>query len=100
MTQDDMRKLIQDVCQQFKRDTRLSVTEQAVNALLEPAVPHLSDVTRELREGRISTVFLRKSLRTVLDNAQPIARQRKHSYIGSQDVNDSMAMECPYVFWC
>ena len=100
MNEQEMRGLIQAVCEQFHRDTRLSVTEQAVDELFRPTVPHLTDVTRELREARISTTFLRQSLRTVLDNAQSFAREREHDYIGFQDIKDSMAEDCPYVFWC
>lgn len=100
MDERDMKNLIQSVCEQFRRDTRLSVTEQAVDELFRPTVPHLTDVTRELREDRISTDFLSQSVRTVLDNARSFARERKHDYIGFQDIRDSMAKDCPYVFWC
>jgi hypothetical protein len=68
--------------------------------LFKPTVPRLGNVTQELREHRISTDFLGKSLRTVLDNAHSFAKERKHGYIEVQDVKDSMAKECPYVFWC
>jgi len=100
MTQDEMRELIRGVCQQFQRDTGTSVTDQATDALFEPTVSHLPGVTRELRENRISRAFLQRSVRTVLENAQPFAKEREHRYIGFQDVRDSMAQECPYVFWC
>ena len=100
MNEQEMSDLIQSVCEQFRRETQLSVTEQAVDELFRPTVPHLTDVTRELREDRISTAFLRRSVRTVLDNARSFARERVHNYIGFQDIRDSIAKDCPYVFWC
>lgn len=100
MNEQEMRDLIKSVCEQFRSDTRLTVTDQAVDELFGPTVPHLTDVTRELREDRISTAFLRQSVRTVLDNARSFAREKKHDYIGFQDIKDSMAKDCPYVFWC
>lgn len=100
MNEQEMRDLIEAVCEQFHRDTWLSVTEQAVQELFRPIIPHLTNVTRELREARISTTFLRQSVRTVLDNAGVFAHERKHDYVQFQDIQDSMAKYCPYAFWC
>ena len=100
MTEKEMENLIQSVCNQFQRDTGINVTKAAVEEFLKPAIAHLADVTRELRESSISFSFLQESIRTVLDNARPIARRREHKYIGWQDVKDSIAEDCPYAFWC
>ena len=100
MNEQEMRDLIEVVCEEFHQDTGLSVTEQAVEELFRPTIPHLTNVTRELHEARVSTTFLRQGVRTVLDNARPFAHERKHDYIEFQDIQDSMAKDCPYVFWC
>jgi hypothetical protein len=100
MNEQEMRDLIEAVCEQFRRDTWLSVTEQAVEELFRPAIPHLTNVTRELREASISITFLGQSVRTVLDNARFFAYERKHGCIEFQDIQDSMVKDCPYVFWC
>jgi len=100
MTEKEMENLIQSVYNQFQYDTGIKLTKEAVEELLRPAIDHLADVTRELRESRISLSFLQKSLRTVLDNARSIARRREHIYIEFQDVKDSIAEDCPYAFWC
>jgi len=100
MNDQEMQDLIQSVCEEFSSETQLNVTEQARARLFEPTVPHLTDVTRELREERISPAFLRQSVRKVIDNAHSFARERKHDYIGFEDIRDSMEKDCPYVFWC
>jgi len=100
MTKNEMQDLIKRVCNEFKKETGMDVTDYAVEALVEPSVPHLADVTRELYENKISTSSLERSIRTVLINALSFAKNRNQNYVGFQDIKDSMAKECPYAFWC
>jgi hypothetical protein len=100
MTKKEMQDLIQRVCDKFKRETGMDVTGLAIGELLEPAVPHLDDVTQKLYENKISTSFLEQSVLTVLNNALTFARSRNQNYVGYEAIKDSMAKECPYAFWC
>jgi hypothetical protein len=100
MTERDMEELIRRVCKTFQNETGMSVTDTAIKELLEPAIPHLTEVTQKLYEHKISASFLEESIRTVLKNARSIAKNQNKDYIGFIAIKNSMAKECPYAFWC
>ena len=100
MNKREMKDLIRLVCEEFHRETRFSVTEYAIEELFAPTIPHLEEVSQELLNENITTDFLHRSIRTVLNNARGFASERKRTYIGYQEIKESMDKECPYVFWC
>jgi len=100
MNQQELNALINKVSDRVEKDTGRSVFIIARQALLNPAIPYLDRVTRELSEGVISTRFLEESLEKVLRNAEEDARNRGVNYIDAEAINRSMAQYCPYLFWC
>jgi hypothetical protein len=95
-----MKTLIKNVAIKYSSMARFKVSEEAIEALLMPTIPHLSDVTRELLNESISVDFLENGVLSILKNAEEFARQRRLNFIGSRDINLSMEKDCPYVFWC
>lgn len=100
MTESELNDLINKITDSIERVFNLPVSQNARKALLTPAIPHLADLTRDLSTGRITLSFLEESLRQVLINAREDVRRRDASSIDEQDIKDSMARYCPYLFWC
>ena len=100
MNKQELILLVRGVAQRFERETGMSITARALDALVIPALPHLETVTRELDEGKVTVPFLEDSVRTVLVNARTVAVERGEDAIAFFAVRDSMKKECPYSFWC
>ncbi len=100
MTRQELNVLVRGVAQRFEKETGMSITARALDALVIPALPHLETVTRELDEGKVTVPFLEASVRTVLVNARAVAVERGEDALSFYAVRDSMKKECPYSFWC
>ncbi len=100
MTRQELNVLVRGVAQRFEKETGMSITARALDALVIPALPHLETVTRELDEGKVTVPFLEDSVRTVLVNARTVAVERGEAALSFYAVRDSMEKECPYSFWC
>ena len=100
MNREELNVLVRGVAQRFERETGISITARALDALVIPALPHLATVTRELDEGKVTVPFLEGSVRTVLVNARAVAAERGEHAITFYEVRESMKKECPYLFWC
>jgi hypothetical protein len=100
MNKQELNVLVRGVAQRFEKETGISITARALDALVIPALPHLETVTRELDEGKITVPFLEGSVRTVLLNARAVALEQGEDAITFYEVRESMKKECPYSFWC
>ena len=100
MNREELNVLVRGVAQRFERETGISITARALDALVIPALPHLETVTRELDEGKVTVAFLEDSVRTVLVNARAVGVERGEDAITFFEVRESMKKECPYLFWC
>lgn len=100
MDRTQLRKLINRVSNEFEKSEQIRVLESGRNALLEPAIPHLDDVTREIKEGKITVPFLEGSVDVVLNNAAGFPQVQNSRSIDSQAIERSIAKYCPYLFWC
>ena len=100
MNRQELTGLVRGVAQRFEKETGMSITARALDALVIPALPHLETVTQELDEGKVTVPFLEDSVRTVLVNARAIAVERGENAIAFYAVGESMKKECPYLFWC
>ena len=100
MNRQELNVLVRGVAQRFEKETGMSITARALDALVIPALPHLEAVTRELDEGKVTVPFLEDSVRTVLMNARTVAVERGENAIAFYAVSESMKKECPYLFWC
>ncbi len=100
MNKQELNVLVRGVAQRFEKETGISITARALDALVIPALPHLETVTRELDEGKITVPFLEGSVRTVLVNARAVALERGEDAVTFYEVRESMKKECPYSFWC
>ena len=100
MTRQELNVLVRGVAQRFEKETGMSITARALDALVIPALPHLETVTRELDEGKVTIPFLEDSVRTVLVNARTVAGERGEAAIAFYAIRESMTKECPYLFWC
>lgn len=96
MTETELRQLIERVAARFERP----VDPAAIDALYEPARPHLNDVTRALANREITIDFLESSVMKILTNARPIMLNESISRVDARVVRMSMSKECPYSFWC
>lgn len=96
----DVRKLVNEVADQFEADNGIQVRPGAREELIQPALPHRETVERELQSGEITRTFLEDSLRTVLQNAMEIAKSWGRDSIGEDTTRESMKRYCPYLFWC
>lgn len=100
MNEFELRNLIDHVSNNFENEFSIKVLESGRRGLLDPALPHLDDVTRELSQGRITVRFLEGSVDVVLVNATR-EKEVKHSHsIDDQAIKRSIARYCPYLFWC
>ncbi len=100
MNRQELNMLVRGVAKRFEKETGMSITARALDALVIPALPHLETVTRELDEGKVTVPFLEDSVRTVLVNARTVAVERGEDALSFYAVRDSMKKECPYSFWC
>lgn len=92
--------LVNRVADRFELSGAMLVTNNARLALITPAIPHSTQVNQELQIGRITMSFLENSIRTVLDNAMVIAKERDQQIIDEYLITASMKRYCPYLFWC
>ena len=95
-----LKRLINRVSDDFEKSEQITVLESGRHALLEPAIPHLDDVTRELKEGKITVPFLEGSVDVVLNNAAGFPEVQDSRSIDNQAIERSIAKYCPYLFWC
>jgi len=100
MTEGELRQLIERVAEDFRRSSNYGVSEAARQALLQPAIPHLDDVTGELDRGNITVAFLEMSVRQILDNSLIDVRDRRLDLVDALAVERSLSRYCPYLFWC
>lgn len=98
MTKQELQQLITLVADGFEQSSDFRVLQTARQALLNPAIPHLDDVTRELERGSITVLFLVNSVRQILDNALDDVRQRGLDAIDDLAIDLSMARYWPYLF--
>lgn len=96
----DIRKLVNEVADQFEADNGIQVRSGAREELIQPALPHRETVERALQSGEITRTFLEESLQTVLTNAMAIAKERGRDAVGEDTTRESMKRYCPYLFWC
>lgn len=94
------RTLVDFVADRYHAETGFAVGAGARDRLIEPGLPHLADVERSLNDGTINYPTLEGHLRTVLDNARALARQRNRTAIGEDTTEDALKKHCPYLFWC
>ena len=88
MNREELNVLVRGVAQRFERETGISITARALDALVIPALPHLEAVTRELDEGKVTVPFLEGSVRTVLVNARTVAAERGEHAITFYEVRE------------
>jgi len=100
MNAGELKRLIDRVSYDFERERSIKVLESGRDALLEPALPHLDDVTRELDQGRITVRFLEGSVDVVLSNASQDWEVQQERAINARAIERSIARFCPYLFWC
>jgi len=95
----DLKKLVKSVMDDFaSRD--LSVDEGVYDELLAPALPHQSDVDRDLAAGKITEEFLRSCVQDILTRAGNRAQSEGLRRVTEHHVRQAMAEDCPYRFWC
>ncbi len=75
MNREELNVLVRGVAQRFERETGISITARALDALVIPALPHLEAVTRELDEGKVTVTFPRR-LRPNRPRERPYSRGR------------------------
>ncbi len=73
MNREELNVLVRGVAQRFERETGISITARALDALVIPALPHLEAVTRELDEGKVTVTFPRR-LRPNRPRERPYSR--------------------------
>ena len=100
MNENELERLVKRVAADFSATNKITVTDRAINELVKPALPNLGDLTKDLKEQKVSVQLLERSLAIVLRNALNIARESRENYIGFAAIQKSIAKECPYVFWC
>ena len=69
----DMRAFINRVADHFQDSADILVDPSGREALLQPALPHLENVARELATGGLTIDFLEKCVLSVLGKAPRIA---------------------------
>jgi hypothetical protein len=100
VTEQEMQDMIDRVADRFEQASNTTVTPLARKALLIPALPHMEEVSRDLQTKKISVQFLESSLQRVLENALTVMRERDVRSIDDHSVQQSIARNCPYLFWC
>lgn len=96
----DIRKLVNDVANQFQADHGIPISPLSREELIKPALPHREAVELALESGEITRDFLEESVRTVFENAKEIAQSEGRHDIGEDITRASMKRYCPYLFWC
>jgi hypothetical protein len=94
--EDFIRRLIARTSDRFTMDSGRIVSSEARSALLEPALPHVADVFREMLAGHVSESDLLGHVTSILRNAIKYASPG----IDRKAVEASMDDDCPYLFWC
>ena len=84
----------------FRNLTGFNVTQDALEAIIQPGIPYLDHINRELSEGAIDLAFLEGSVMKVLGRAMEIAQRSGLVEIQRNSVLQSIAEDCPYLFLC
>ncbi len=100
MNQLQFKRIVDYACNDFEQERKIKVLQSGRHALVEPAIPHLGTVTRELNEGKITEAFLAGGVDVVLNNAARDPEVHRRGAIDDQAVERSIAFYCPYLFWC
>jgi hypothetical protein len=96
----DFTTLVDSVADQFEKDTRMLVSPGARGELIRSALPHRAHVEQKLAAGNITVDFLKSAVQTVLNNARDIANSWGQDQVGTDTIQESMRLNCPYLFWC
>ena len=94
------KRIVDYACNDFEQERKIKVLQSGRHALVEPAIPHLDTVTRELHEGKITEAFLAGGVDVVLNNAAQDWQVQESREIDGQAIERSIAKYCPYLFWC
>ena len=96
----DFHDLVNSVADEFATETGMPVNPGARDILINRALPYQSTVEAELASGKITLQFLRRSVRTVLENAMQVAKDLNRTAVGEDTTEESIKRYCPYLFWC
>lgn len=100
MNPEEFSSLVHQVADFFAQRHSINVSGRARNALIDPGLPHLDDVTIALSTNEISREFLEDCVYTILVRAFGITKDEGNNEIGDDAVHQAMKESCPYLFWC
>jgi hypothetical protein len=96
----DLRLLIDNVAAQFAAEHEMAVSAAARRKLLEPALPHVDDLQRQVAAGKVKVAVIQDALTDVLLHALDISRTLGTRTIDADAIAQAMSRSCKYFPWC
>jgi hypothetical protein len=96
----DVSVFVADVIRMYEGETHMTVSPDARNQLLQPAIQHRNHIRHEVLSGKVSPFQIEDAVVTVLRNAETSARKAATTLITGSHVFFSKWFECKYFPWC